>query len=330
MIISTGGNVRFGNKTSLDVSSNLEVVGSTCINGNAILKTLGGNTISLNVSDYTTDPNLYGLFQIKNNFTTTDNLTKSTFSFINYTNNDYWQLGDIQTSHIGFFGNAGRYSSYFAISTVPCMTIHTSNFLGINKTIPTTHLDVSGTARYSGRTNMDGNLTCSSISVVNNNSFGNNIWFITNGVGNGVYSTTPFGGNIGATNSGFGNVYLNGNATPTTTGMATYWNATLATFTAPQNGLYRFQLQVYDNSANLTTRGNCLQLRGNGLQFQDNGGQYLMFGQEYNDSGGQYVITQTLYLLTGQIIYYRNTSPSVGLTWYFGKGHTNLTITQLC
>jgi hypothetical protein len=90
-----------------------------------------------------------------------------------------------------------------------------------------------------------------------------------------------------------------------------------------------FQLHVFDQTAT-TAKGNSLQIRGNGLQFQDNGGQYLTFGQAYSSTEGAYIITQTLYLLTGQIIYYINTSPTTGLTWYYDKGHTGLTITQLC
>ena len=92
-----------------------------------------------------------------------------------------------------------------------------------------------------------------------------------------------------------------------------------------------FQLQVFDNSVSTTTKGNCLQMCGNGLWFvSDNGGQYLTFGQSYTSTEGAYVITQTTWMSKGQIIFFKNTSPTTDLTWFFGKGHTNLTITHLC
>jgi hypothetical protein len=71
------------------------------------------------------------------------------------------------------------------------------------------------------------------------------------------------------------------------------------------------------------------QICGTGLpQTQPNGGQYLTFGQAYNSSEGAYVITQTLLLTAGKNIYFKNSGNDV-LRFYYGKGCTELTITQL-
>jgi len=241
---------------------------------------------------------------------------------LNYIGNSNWSGDGYPTGYIDDFRIYNRVLSMSEISQLYSnrYTLYpTPSSVGINTNTTLYTLDVAGTGRFTQNL-QTGNLTCSKITVSNPN-----IWYMTYSPGATI--TVPVNGNIGATSSGFGNVFLNGS---TTESSSTFWNKTTATFTAPTTGLYMFNLHVFDVSANMTTRGNCLQICGNGLpQTQPNGGQYLTFGQAYNSSEGAYVITQTLLLTSGQIIYYRN-SGSVGLTWFYGKGCTELTITQLC
>jgi len=326
--ISSTGNIQIGNNMTFGTyASNCYpkhyVNGIVCVNGSINIKSNGIFSMSLNIGSYFADPAPYGIIQITNPVNSID---RSSFSFVRYSTSDYWQIGPTygQNYGLGFYGSAGRFQN---TSATPCFTILV-NSAGVNKSstdisnanlsFPYT-LDVSGSGRFTS-TLQSGNLTCSKITVSNINT-----WYITNIPGATI--TIPVNGNIGATSSGFGNVFLNGS---TTESSSTFWNKTTATFTAPTTGLYMFNLHVFDTTANTTNRGNCLQICGNGLpNTQPNGGQYLTFGQAYNSTEGAYVITQTLFLTSGQIIYYRN-SGSVGLTWFYGKGSTELTITQLC
>jgi hypothetical protein len=156
-----------------------------------------------------------------------------------------------------------------------------------------------------------------------------NQWYITRDISASITSTGP-SQNIGTVNNAFGNVYVNGFA------LASAWDKTNAIFTTPSNGVYMFQLNVYDKSVTASTyRGRTIAHRGTGLDKYMNGSnglQWLVFGQKYNVAGiGSYTITQTLYLNTGETVYYdQNAQNNIALTWVYGNGYTNLTITQLC
>jgi hypothetical protein len=317
--ISNTGNIQIGSTMTFNPNYAIPkhyVNGNVCITGSTNIKTTVSNSIALNIGDFHCDSVTYGLVQLSqfNYFT-----NHSFFSFIRYSTGDYWQIGSIYNNSNGMsiYGSGGRFQN--KETSIPCFTMLDS-YVGINATTITNALDVSGSGRFTSNL-QSGNLTCNKITVSNIN-----IWYITCTTSSTI--TVPINGNIGATNSGFGNVFLNGSATETIPTSSTSWDTSTATFTAPNTGLYMFNLHVFDLSAN-GTKGNCLQICGNGLlKPQPNGGQYLTFGQAYNSSEGAYVITQTFVLSTGNTIYYKNTGTD-GLKWLYGNSYTNLTITKL-
>ena len=189
------------------------------------------------------------------------------------------------------------------------------NSVGINTNAPAYHLDVSGTVNISGNLT-SGNLTCSSLYIPNIIR-----WYITRDVSANI----SFSGNVGATSNGFGNVYVNGSTVSSTTGLATAWNTTTATFTAPYNGVYMFQLNVYMYTVVSYGGSRNLVMRGTGTQ--GNNAQYSMFEQIYSSTFGAFTITNTWYMTTNQTIYYE----TGGITNYytFGKNYTNLQIIKI-
>jgi hypothetical protein len=322
--ISTTGNIQIGSTMSFNYGApTFYVNGTVCINGSVNIKNANASAMTLNIGTYFIDPTNYGLIQFAHATGFTD---RSFFSFVRYSTGDYWQLGMIynNTQGMAFYGSGGRFQNS---ASIPCFTMLNSS-AGINQTPPGSsfsyNLDVNGSGRFTQNL-QTGNLTCSKITVSNVKT-----WYMTSIPGQTV--TTYTNGYIGGSSYyqyGFGNVFLNGSTTETF-GTLPYWNKDYATFTAPTTGLYMFNLHIFDTTANMTDKGNCLQICGNGLpQTQPNGGQYLTFGQSYNSAEGAYVITQTLLLTSGQIIFFKN-SGSVDLNFYYGKGCTELTITQLC
>jgi hypothetical protein len=301
---------------------NLYVNGNVCVNGTVNIKGTTAGSMMLNIGSDLIDPTNYGLIQFTNSYGST---ARSFFSFVRYITGDYWQFGPMYGNRFGmaFYGSGGRFQNS---ASIPCFSM-LYNSAGINQTTTNSsfsyNLDVSGTGRFAQNL-QTGNLTCSKITVSNVKT-----WYMTNLTG--VTLTSYQGGYIGWDTGygiGFGNVFLNGSTTETF-GTLPYWDVNYATFTAPTTGLYMFNLHVFDTTANATTRGNCLQICGTGLpQTQPNGGQYLTFGQAYNSSEGAYVITQTLLLTAGKTIYFKNSGNDV-LQFYYGKGCTELTITQL-
>jgi hypothetical protein len=189
------------------------------------------------------------------------------------------------------------------------------NSVGINTNAPAYHLDVSGTVNISNNLT-SGNLTCNSLYIPNIIR-----WYITRDVSANI----SFSGNVGATSNGFGNVYVNGSTVSSTTGLATSWNTTTATFTAPYNGVYMFQLNVYMYTVVSYAGSRNLIMRGTGTQ--GNNSQYLMFEQVYSSTFGAFTITNTWYMTTNQTIYYS----TEGVTNYytFGKNYTNLQIIKI-
>jgi hypothetical protein len=310
---------------------NLYVNGNVCVNGTVNIKAT--SSIVLNLGHIQVDPAGYGMVQITN---PVNNIDRSSFSFVRYSTGDYWQIGATYGSlyGLGFYGSSGRFQNS---SATPCFTIM-SNSAGINKSSTdiagissfSYTLDVSGTGRFKQNL-QSGDLTCNTLSVTTINQ-----WYITRDV-SGLYrlpsaTTTTNPGNIGST--GFGNVYVQGYAS------ASSWNFSTATFRAPSNGIYMFQLNVFDISANsqYSIQNRCLLMIGSGMSKYNSGSsfEYLMFSQNYNTKFGSYTVTRTVYLNSGETIYYnQNGAIAIGqnfapLYWVYGNGYTNLTITQLC
>jgi len=330
--ISTTGKIQIGRTMSFTNSiPNLYVNGTVCINGSANIKNTSGSSLTLNIGDNVVDPSTYALVQ----FTTTlGSNYRSFFSFVRYNTGDYWQLGTVynNTTGMAIYGSSGRYQNS---ASIPCFTMLAGsvgvNTVTANSAFPYT-LDVSGTGRFT-KNLQSGDLTCNTLSATNINQ-----WYITRDV-SGLYTlpssaTTTNPGNIGST--GFGNVYVKGYAS------ASSWNLSTATFTAPSNGVYMFQLNVFDTNANSqnSLQNRFLVMVGTGLSKYTNNsaipGEYLMFTQSYNNNYGSYTITRTVYLNSGETIYF-NQNPVFGtganyapLYWVYGNGYTNLTITQLC
>jgi hypothetical protein len=189
------------------------------------------------------------------------------------------------------------------------------NSVGINTNAPAYHLDVSGTVNISNNLTSLGNLICSSLYIPNIIR-----WYITRDVSANI----SFSGAVG-TGGGFANVYMNGSTVFSTTGLATAWNTTTAVFTAPYNGVYMFQLNVYMYTvvSYAGSRNLVLRTTNGGLSFT----QYLMFEQIYSSTFGSFTVTNTLYMTANQTIYYA--TEAITNYYTFGKNYTNLQIIKI-
>jgi hypothetical protein len=145
-----------------------------------------------------------------------------------------------------------------------------------------------------------------------------------------IYSTYTTGN--GATQAGrnLGSGYIIGGGTGYWDTKATYGGASASAytlgegyFTADADGLYSFQLSMFNNSCG--TSGRWLQAAGTCVPI---GNQYLMFNQSYLSSADGMLSVHVMYYMTsGQTFYFvcPNQSPS----FYYASGHTTLQIIKL-
>jgi len=199
------------------------------------------------------------------------------------------------------------------------------NSVGINTNSTSAHLDVSGNGNISSSLTT-GPFVCNGTNPITVSA--PRRWYITNATPNN-YTTSP-GTILGSTagGGGFATVFYN-DVNPTTN---TDFNTTTATFTAPENGLYLFELNIFDNSANLT--GRRLQIRGNGVPsgYTYDSGQYLMFNQQNQPTDTSYTFSNTYFLQTGQQIYYYCPSTPFNTAvcyFYYYYGYTTLKIFKI-
>jgi hypothetical protein len=334
LYIKSDGNVGIakGSTTAnytLDISGNVYVNSQAVFGPNDSYNILNSsNKYPLTASDGLTDASLntlestlltYGTI----NIVRPDDSNRAHLALNQYnstTNTMYsWQIGYVYnggyTSNLGIFGP----SSPFSQTAIPCISFYNNNSVGINTNSTLYTLDVSGTGKFSS-TLTSGDLTCNSLSVTTPRR-----WFITNTGGTGNYTTTP--GNV--LGVGAWNVVWYNDATGTGN---TDFNTTTGIFTAPENGLYLFQLSVFDNASN--NIGRRLAISGTGVpyQYSSNIGKFETFNQSSPSNESSYTMTDIFYLTTGQTVYYYvPTAQDSGNStlFFYAYSHTNLKIFKI-
>jgi hypothetical protein len=201
------------------------------------------------------------------------------------------------------------------------------NSVGINTNSTSAHLDVSGNGSISSSLTT-GPFVCNGTNPITVSA--PRRWYITNATPTNYYTNpgTILGSTAGG--GGFATVFYN-DVNPTTN---TDFNTTTATFTAPENGLYLFELNIFDNEPNNV--GRRLQIRGNGVPsgYTYDSGQYLMFNQQNQPTDTSYTFSNTYFLQTGQQIYYycpsnQFVSPAVRCCFYYYYTYTTLKIFKI-
>jgi len=144
-------------------------------------------------------------------------------------------------------------------------------------------------------------------------------WIMT---GSGKNGTTPPGKKIGATSTnqgdGFSKVNVYGDAT------AKDFDSGNGTFTAPADGLYHIQLNVFSNGTD--TNGRNVVFVSTGVS---GGEQYAVFNQKSTTSECSYNWTQMVWLSKGDQTYFRNDSGASPNIFYYADKHTNLSIIRI-
>ena len=339
LYIKSDGNVGIG-KGSTTANYTLDISGNVFINAYSIFGpndfsalNLSGNTYALTASDSLTDASVntlassvlpYGVL----NIVRPDDFNRSHLALNQYNttaNTMYtWQIGYVYngayTSNLGIFGP----SSPFSQTAIPCISFYSNNSVGINTKSTSYTLDVSGTGRFT-QSLQSGNLTCNTLSVTTPRR-----WFITNTTGSNY--TTTAGNILGSSGGGGGgwNIVWYNDATGTGN---TDFNTTTGKFTAPENGLYLFQLSVFDNASNNV--GRRLAISGTGVPYQydsnNNIGKFETFNQTCAFNESSYTMTDVFYLTTGQTVYYYVpiTNNSISCVFYYTYSHTTLKIFKI-
>jgi hypothetical protein len=142
-------------------------------------------------------------------------------------------------------------------------------------------------------------------------------WYLS---GNGGNSYTPAGRNLGSSFN-VGGYYWNSVSTYGGASSSN-WDTTNAIFTAPSNGLYCFQLGVFNNGTG--TSGRWLQAQGTCVL---GGGQYLFFDEAYLTSEGSFTQSLMYYMTTGQTFYFN--CPNQSPQFFYANGHTTLQIIKI-
>jgi sugar lactone lactonase YvrE len=315
LTVSNTGNVGVGSSATnpqyaLDMSgSDITLFKST--------KIIAGNTYALSVSD-----------------TISNSLLNNSYSTVNFTNSTYLSnpnsllsivRGGINIAWIGYIFSGSIATNklcFYSPGGSASLTIDNSN-IGINNTSPQYNLDITGTGKFTQNL-QSGNLTCNTLSVTTPKR-----WFITASTQNNY---TTIRGNILGSSTGGGGFSIVFYNDVTGTGN-TDFNTTTGTFTAPEDGVYLFQLSVFDNASN--NIGRRLAISGTGVPYQydtvNNTGKYGTFNQKSAWAASSYTMTDVFYLTAGKTVYYYvpnqlNTSSCV---FYYTYGHTNLKIFKI-
>ena len=146
-------------------------------------------------------------------------------------------------------------------------------------------------------------------------------WIMTGSAGgNGI---TTAGNVIGAMNtqigSGFNQINYFGNASSLGSG----WTTSTGVFTAPTDGMYQFQLNIFNNSGSIS--GRSIVLSSPGVL---GGQQYCFFNIQPTGGDYSYNWTQMVWLSSGQVSSFFNQS-GANLTLYYAAVHTTLSIIRI-
>ena len=142
-------------------------------------------------------------------------------------------------------------------------------------------------------------------------------WYMCNNGGNGI---TLAGNTIGTVLQAGGNF-----STINSYGGAPggSWNNITGTFTAPTDGMYMFQFNMFNN--NVGVYGRDIQMISTALPA---GFQYCVFNLAETGGEASYQWGQTLWMSASQTAYFKNPS-AISLQLYYADGHTNLRITRV-
>ena len=146
-------------------------------------------------------------------------------------------------------------------------------------------------------------------------------WLITGG-GGGGNGTTTAGFVIGAiTNIGsyFSSVTTYGGA------LVAAWSTINGSFTAPTDGLYRIELNIFQNATNVVGRTLVLETTGGVIPGNN---QYMIFNNQSTGAEASFQCSQTLWLTLGQTFKFRLQSGG-NLVFYYADGHTTLNIIRI-
>ena len=146
-------------------------------------------------------------------------------------------------------------------------------------------------------------------------------WLITGG-GGGGNGTTTAGFVIGAiTNIGsyFSSVTTYGGA------LVAAWSTINGSFTAPTDGLYRIELNIFQNATNVVGRTLVLETTGGVIPGNN---QYMIFNNQSTGAEASFQCSQTLWLTLGQTFCFRLQSGG-DLVLYYADGHTTLNIIRI-
>ena len=141
--------------------------------------------------------------------------------------------------------------------------------------------------------------------------------YLTGTGGNGVTAPSGRVGAMPTQATGFNVITAYGGA------VIGSWNVASAEFTAPTDGLYQIELNIFNNGVNTT--GRTLSFLSPGVI---GGQQYCFFNESAVGGECAFQWTITLWLTTGYTCYFQNQS-GVNNTYYYAYGHTTLSIIRL-
>jgi len=142
-------------------------------------------------------------------------------------------------------------------------------------------------------------------------------WYMCNQGGSGITTSGTVIGNSTQVGGNFASVTTFGGAS------ASSWNTTSAVFTAPTDGMYLFQFNIFHND--FANFGREIQMLSPAL---GGGAQYCIFNLGQSGGEASYQWCQTLWFTASQTAYFQNPS-AISLQLYYANGHTNLRITRL-
>jgi hypothetical protein len=143
-------------------------------------------------------------------------------------------------------------------------------------------------------------------------------WFLTGASAN---ATATAGTNIGRfiLGQGYFSLMTAYGGAPTSA-----WDTINAVFTAPSDGLYSIQLNVFQSQGNIVSRTIVLEC----ASIPSGGRQYMFFNSAQTTNEAAYQCSQTLWLTSGQTFRFVNDGGS-SIQLFYGPTHTSLNIIRI-